>query len=277
MDINAIKTFLEVAKTRHFGHAANALFVSQSTVSARIRSLEESIGAELFIRERGNIRLSPTGEALMTYAQGITTLWARAQQEIASPQGARETIAFGGLSGLWDITLQNWLHQISESHPSLAISADIFSAETLVDRLTKGALDIAFLYDAPQSVNLTAKQLKPIKLLMVSSEPMQELSENWHEHFIRVDWGMNFAVQFAAEFPDIKSSRMMTGLGRIAQEQLKRVNGFAYLAEPAVRADLDAGELYTVPNMPVFKRKAYAIFNHDSAKSALVQELLEAL
>ena len=70
MDINAIKTFLEVAKTRHFGHAANALFVSQSTVSARIRSLEESIGAELFIRERGNIRLSPSGEALMTYAQG---------------------------------------------------------------------------------------------------------------------------------------------------------------------------------------------------------------
>ena len=88
---------------------------------------------------------------------------------------------------------------------------------------------------------------------------------------------MNFAVQFAAEFPEHKSSRMMTGLGRIAQEQLKRVKGYAYLAEPAVRAALDSKELFVVPNTPVFKRKAYAIFNNDSPKSGLVQELLDLL
>ncbi len=277
MDINAIKTFLEVAKTRHFGHAANALFISQSTVSARIRALEESIGAQLFIRERGNIRLSPSGEALMTYAKGITTLWARAQQEIASSDGTRDTIAFGGLSGLWDTTLQNWLYAISQSHPNLAISADIFSAETLVEMLSEGGLDIAFLYDAPQSVNLTAKPLKPIKLMLVSSEPVKVLEPDWVKYFIQVDWGMHFAVQFAAEFPHVRASRMMTSLGRIAQEQLKRAKGYAYLAEPAVRASLSAGELWLVPKMPVFKRKAYAIYNHDNPRSGLIQELLETL
>jgi DNA-binding transcriptional LysR family regulator len=89
---------------------------------------------------------------------------------------------------------------------------------------------------------------------------------------------MHFAVQFAAEFPQVRSSLMMTGLGRIAQGHLKRTKGgYAYLAEPAVRPSLDAGELFLVPKMPVFKRKAYAIYNHDGSKNNLIQELLETL
>ena len=62
MDINALRTFLEIAKTRHFGHAADTLFVSQSTVSARIKTLEDVLGVNLFIRERGNIQLTVAGD-----------------------------------------------------------------------------------------------------------------------------------------------------------------------------------------------------------------------
>ena len=275
MDINALKTFLEVAKTRHFGHAADALFVSQSTVSTRIKTLEEVLGVDLFIRERGNIRLSPSGEALITHAKSMMTLWARAKQEISIPNGVRETLVFGGLSGLWDITLQNWLYQISVSHPKLAIAADIFGAETLFTRVMDGTIDVAFLYDAPQGVNIASKQLKTIELKMVSSRPVEHLEPGWEEDFIRVDWGMNYAVQFAAEFPNLNNSKMTTGLGRIAFEHIKKSTGFAYLAEPAVRDSVESGELYYVPNTPIFKRKAYAIYHQENEKSALIQELIE--
>lgn len=277
MDINALKTFLEVAKTRHFGHAAETLFVSQSTVSARIRTLEDALGVELFIRERGNIRLSPAGDALITHAKSMMTLWARAKQEVAMPKGARETLVFGGLSGLWDITLQNWLYQISESHPKLAIVADIFSAETLFSRIMDGTIDIAFLYDAPQGANVASHQLKTIRLRLVSSHPVEHLDDSWIDDFIQVNWGLNYAVQFAAEFPEIKASKMSTGLGRIAQEQLKRSSGYAYLAEPAVQNSIDNGELFYVPDTPIFKRKAYAIFHDGNEKFELIQELIEDL
>lgn len=277
MDINALKTFLEVAKTRHFGHAADTLYVSQSTVSARIRTLEDALGVDLFIRERGNIRLSPGGEALITHAKSMMTLWARAKQEIAVPKGIQETLVFGGLSGLWDITLQDWLYEVSLAHPKLAITADIFSAETLMSRVMDGTIDVAFLYDAPQGVNIASHQLKTIKLRLVSSEPVDDLGDDWVDDFIHVDWGMNYAVQFATEFPEIKSSKMTTGLGRIAHEQLKRAKGFAYLAEPAVQSSIDRGELFYVSGMPVFKRKAYAIYHQESEKSALIQELIENL
>jgi DNA-binding transcriptional LysR family regulator len=277
MDINALKTFLEVAKTRHFGNAADALFISQSAVSARIRTLEDILGVPLFIRERGNVRLSPSGEALITHAKSMMTLWTRAKQEIAVPTGVRETLIFGGLSGLWDITLQDWLYEISQSHPELAIAADIFGSDTLFSRVMDGTIDVAFLYDAPQGVNIMSQQLKTIKLRMVSTEPVDGLHDGWGEEFIHVDWGLNYAVQFAAEFPEIKSSKMTTGLGRIAFEHIKKANGFAYLAEPAVQESIDNGELFYVPNTPVFKRKAYAIHHQENEKSLLIQELIENL
>ena len=277
MDINALKTFLEVAKTRHFGNAADTLFISQSTVSSRIKALEDVLGVELFIRERGNIHLTPSGEALITHAKSMMTLWTRAKQEIAVPNGIRETLVIGGLSGLWDITLQDWLYDISVSHPSLALSADIFGAETLFSRVMDGTMDVAFMYDAPQGVNIASESLKAIKLRMVSSERIESLEENWFEDFINVDWGMNFAVQFAAEFPEIHSSKMATGLGRIAFEHIKRAKGFAYLAEPAVQSSIDDGELFYVPNTPVFNRHAFAIYPQDNEKSELIKELIEPL
>jgi DNA-binding transcriptional LysR family regulator len=277
IDINALKTFLEVAKTRHFGNAADALFISQSTVSARIKTLEDQLGVALFVRERGNIRLSPSGDALITHAKSMMTLWTRAKQEIAVPNGMRETLIFGGLSGLWDITLQDWLYGISVSHPKLAISADIFGAETLFSRVMDGTMDIAFLYDAPQGVNVGSQPLKTIKLRMVSSEPLKQLPGDWSEDFMHVDWGLNYAVQFAAEFPEIESVKMTTGLGRIAHEHLKRAKGYAYLAEPAVQESIDKGELFYVPNTPVFKRKAYAIYHLENDKVALIQELTECM
>lgn len=277
MDINALKTFLEVAKTRHFGNAADTLFISQSTVSSRIKTLEDVLGVDLFIRERGNIHLTPSGEALTTHAKSMMTLWARAKQEIAVPSGVRETLVFGGLSGLWDITLQDWLYDISMSHPSLAVSADIFGADTLFSRIMDGTMDVGFLYDAPQGANVGSQSLKTIKLRMVSSEPVESLEDDWIEDFINVDWGMNFAVQFASEFPEIRSSKMVTGLGRIAFEHIKRAKGFAYLAEPAVQASVDAGEIFYVPNMPVFKRNAFAIYHQENEKLELIKELIETL
>ena len=277
MDINALKTFLEVAKTHHFGNAADTLFVSQSTVSARIKTLEDQLGVNLFIRERGKIRLSPSGNALITHAKSMMTLWTRAKQEIALPKGVRETLVVGGLSGLWDITLQNWLYDVSNSHSELAISADIFGAETLFTRVMDGTMDVAFLYDAPQGVNVGSQQIKTIKLRLVSSVPVDTLPDDWTKSFMQVNWGLNFAVQFAAEFPDFESSKMSTGLGRIAYEHIKRAKGYAYLAEPTVQESINKGELFYVPDTPVFKRRAYAIYHLESPKAALIQELTDFL
>jgi DNA-binding transcriptional LysR family regulator len=65
MDIDLLKTFLEVYRTRHFGRTAENLYLTQSAVSARIRLLEETLGVPLFTRTRNDIQLTPAGTRLL--------------------------------------------------------------------------------------------------------------------------------------------------------------------------------------------------------------------
>ena len=59
MDTELLKTFLEVNRTRHFGKAAENLYLTQSAVSARIKLLEDLLGTPLFSRARNNVQLTP--------------------------------------------------------------------------------------------------------------------------------------------------------------------------------------------------------------------------
>ena len=83
MDTELLKTFLEVQKTRHFGKAADNLYLTQSAVSFRIRQLEQSLGVTLFNRYRNNIQLTSAGEMLLPHAQAVLNAISSAKQQIA--------------------------------------------------------------------------------------------------------------------------------------------------------------------------------------------------
>ena len=68
MDFELLRTFLEVARLRHFGQAAEALNLTQAAVSARIKLLETNLGVRLFDRIRRDIQLTPEGHGHPLYA-----------------------------------------------------------------------------------------------------------------------------------------------------------------------------------------------------------------
>ena len=74
MDHDLLKTFVEVSKTRHFGKAAENLYLTQAAVSSRVRQLESQLSVQLFFRQRNNIHLTPAGEKLLPLADASLTL-----------------------------------------------------------------------------------------------------------------------------------------------------------------------------------------------------------
>src|ERR1700674_4756419 len=82
MEIDQIETFLAVISSGGFHRAADALRVSQPAVSARIRSLEDSLGVTLFDRVRSNLHLSPAGKALRPHAEQLLRTVALARQAV---------------------------------------------------------------------------------------------------------------------------------------------------------------------------------------------------
>lgn len=277
MDINDFKTFLEVNRTRHFGHAADNLCITQSTVSARIRALEAQLGNKLFIRERNNLQLTSTGEKFLQYAEIITNTWRRAQQELGISAGAQESLVVGGVPSLWDIVIQRWLYQVYSCAPGVMVYAEQLSHEVLHKRIINHTLDVAFVYDAPLHDQLESRQLEVIPLLLVSAQAGMDLQRAVSDKYILVDWGPSFLSQHASFFQAMARPIMHSGTAQLALQFLLKVKGCAYLALPQVQEYLDQGVLFQVTGAPEYERTAYALTHKANDKAVLLGELLALL
>lgn len=105
MDIEIFRTFLEVEQLRHFGKAAKELFVAQAAVSSRIRLLEETLGASLFVRQTLQIDLTPEGHRFKRHAERFIAEWRKARQDVGLGRNGIQ-LAFGGTFRVWNAGLQ---------------------------------------------------------------------------------------------------------------------------------------------------------------------------
>ncbi len=82
MELDQLRVFLAVADSRSFTEAAHRLYLSHSTISRRISSLEEELGKELFLRDNAVHGLTEAGELLCGYAREIVALADEAEAKI---------------------------------------------------------------------------------------------------------------------------------------------------------------------------------------------------
>jgi DNA-binding transcriptional LysR family regulator len=274
VDIDLLKTFLEINRTRHFGRAADNLFLTQSAVSSRIRQLEEAVGADLFTRTRNDIQLTPAGSRLLKYAESILNTWNRARQEASLGETNKLSLAVGGMASLWDILLQNWIHTLSQHFPSLVLQAEAHGRDALIRKLRDGVLDVGFMFEPPQAAELHVREIATIRLTMVSSTPALVAREAIGDGYVMVDWGTSFAITHARHFPDMPPPRLRVGLGRMALAFVLERGGAAYLAERTVTEHLARGQLHRVADAPVIDHQVYAVWTSGSDRNALLEQAL---
>jgi len=274
MDIDLLKTFLEVYRTRHFGRTAENLYLTQSAVSARIRLLEETLGVPLFTRTRNDIQLTPAGTRLLKYAESILNSWNRARQDTALGDEETVSLAIGASYSLWDILLQDWTHALHRALPRVALQAEAHGPDVLVRRLHDRALDIVFMFEPPQMAELEAREIALIKLIMVADRPQLAAREAVGRGYIMADWGTSFAIAHARHFPDMPPPAVRMGLGRMALAFLLSNGGATYLAEQMVSEYLQSGRLYRVEDAPAIDRQVYAVYPLASERKTLLEQVL---
>lgn len=277
MDISLLKTFLEVARKRHFGKAAESLFVTQSAVSARIKLLESSLGVELFRRQRNDIQLTPAGMRLVRYAETIVNGWERVRHEIALEEQGAESVAIGSPFDLWGILLRDWAARLRRRSSNLVLQIEVQPSEILVNRLVNGLLDLAILFEPPQISDLAIRQVMDIPLVLVSSRPQASVEEAMRQDYFMVDWGNVFALQHAERFPHLSSPAARLASGVLALDLMRETGGAAYLARPLVEQQLANGELFLVEEAPVIERTVFAIYRPGDEQKTYMQQALAVL
>lgn len=277
MDTELLKTFLEVSKTRHFGKAAENLYVTQAAVSSRIRQLESRLGLELFSRLRNNLQLTPAGERFLPHAESVLNAWHRAVQEVSINPNQSTQLALGGSPNIWDLVLQSSLIQLKLSMPDLAIRAEVLSQSVVARQLLERSLDLALVFDAPKVEELESVKLMQMPLELVATKPDQKFDQMNDIGYIMLDWGTLFSVQHAKLCKDLPAPVLHTNLARVALDYMLQAGGAAYLPKLLTDAYIDQGLLYRIDGAPEMHRDLFASFHRENEKRALIEDVIRLL
>ncbi|EPE53881.1 LysR family transcriptional regulator [Salmonella enterica subsp. enterica serovar Paratyphi A str. YN09620] len=271
MDTELLKTFLEVSRTRHFGRAAEALYLTQSAVSFRIRQLENQLGVNLFTRHRNNIRLTTAGEKLLPYAETLMNTWQAARKEVAHTSRHNE-FSIGASASLWECMLNAWLgrlYQLQEPQSGLQFEARIAQRQSLVKQLHERQLDLLITTEAPKMDEFSSQLLGHFTLALYCSSPARKKSEL---NYLRLGWGPDFQQHETGLIAADEVPVLTTSSAELARQQLSALNGCSWL--PVNWAN-EKGGLHTVADSATLSRPLYAIWLQNSDKYSLICDLLK--
>lgn len=273
MDTELLKTFLAVEKFRHFGRAAESLYLTPAAISARIRQLETTVGSPLFTRHRNNVTLTQAGEQLKPYAEEILASWNRALQESSHGSGDARQLAIGGTANIWDCALLEYLHRIHVAHPALALRAECQGSEYLTAQLQGRQLDMAVLFDPLKLDGLEREKIAEISLVMVATEAGKTVAQALASDYVQVEWGVRFGMQLAKQLPRHPRPALVSSTGRIALDYVLRNGGALYFPELSARGMLKAGSLHRVVDAVEITQPVYVSYLKDSVKRGLLKDL----
>jgi DNA-binding transcriptional LysR family regulator len=268
VDTELLKTFLEVSRTRHFGRAAEALYLTQSAISFRIRQLENQLGVNLFTRHRNNIRLTAAGEKLLPYAETLMSTWQLARKEVANTSRHNE-FSIGASASLWECMLNGWLGRLYTEHNNLQFEARIAQRQSLVKQLHERQLDLLITTEAPKMDEFSSQLLGHFTLALYCANPSQVKA---NLNYLRLEWGPDFHQHEAGLIPSDDIPLLTTSSAELARQQLAPLKGCAWL--PMAWAKMKDG-LHTVSDSATLSRPLYAIWLQNSDKQAQIREILK--
>ena len=261
MDITLARTFIAICDLGNFLKASERLYVTQSTVSSRVRLLEDLLGQVLFVRTKAGANLTPAGNQFKPFAEKLVQTWEQARQRVGLPEDFRSMFSVGVEFTLWERLLVHWIPWIRSAIPDMAIRTDVGSSAYLVRQMVDGLLDLVVTYTPQQRPGLVIEHLMDEELVFVSSDP--KTNGPWEPGYIYVDWGPEFGIEHMDAFPHNDAPVVAVTYGPLALQQIILHGGAAYLPMRLVRPRLEDGSLYQIDKMPSFMRPVYSIYLQD--------------
>lgn len=265
MNDASLRTFLAIIETGSLVRASEALHVTQSTVTARLQTLEEELGQPLIVRRKSGATLTPAGVRLERYAVTITDLWGQARQETALPDGFSGVCNIACEPDLWPGLGDRFYRSLLTNHPQLAISVWRGSQSEVADWMAGGKSDLAITTRAAFGAHQEQIALPPDRLVLVSDRPDRPI--RFDPGYVFVEAGEEFGRAHAAEFADAGTASLTFGDARLGLEHLLSEGGSAYLPARMANPHIATNRLFQLPNAPEFSRRVFLTVN-TSARQA---------
>lgn len=148
LDVKRLRILREVAEHGSFSAAADSLHLTQSAVSQQIAALEREAGTMLIDRNRGNLRLTDPGEALVSHADAVLARLDEAERElheIAGLRGGRVRVASFPTAGATVVIRA--VASFRRKYPEVELKMSEAEPNASIPQLHAGEHDLALVYD----------------------------------------------------------------------------------------------------------------------------------
>src|SRR6478672_1079591 len=171
MEIRQLKAFLAIAEAKTFTAGAKATNVTQAAISMQIRQLEEAVGLPLFTRTPRRVILTEAGEHLLGRARSILREHDAALAELAELGGVEHgRLRIGSSSSSFATDQLPWiLTELRKKYANAEINVSAGTSDRLVDKLTHGQIDIAFVSMPVESPLITTDKLFTDEIVAIAS------------------------------------------------------------------------------------------------------------
>ena len=167
MDLVALQIFKTVVEEGGINSGAKRLHRVPSNVTMRIKQLEASLGATLFVREKRRLALSPAGELFLGYAEQLLEISERARHAVQD-DAPRGVLRIGALESIVASRLPPLLSAYHRKFPGVRVELTTGTNDVLVDGVLNRRLDAAFVVEADAAAGLESMATFKEELVLIA-------------------------------------------------------------------------------------------------------------
>ncbi|MEL7465486.1 MAG: LysR family transcriptional regulator [Pseudomonadota bacterium] len=272
MNDAALRTFIAIAEEGSLVRASERLNVTQSTVTARLQTLEAELGQPLFTRGKSGARLTAAGARFRRYAEAMTSLWGQARQDVGLPEGVTGVCNIASHPDLWNGFGAPAAEAIRKA--GCAVAAWPCDARELDGWLGSGLADFALAHQPSGREGVSNRSLGAEPILLYSTDANAPL--RFDPKYVFVDNGEAFGRAHHAAYADADTARLSFGSAHWALAHLEANGGSAYLPRSVAAASRRV--LFEVRDAPAFSRAVFLVtLDRVAATWPWLEKVAEAL
>ncbi|MBO0995983.1 LysR family transcriptional regulator [Bacillus sp. SD088] len=288
MELRQLYTFRTVATTLNFTRAAEALNYVPSNVTMQIKALEEELGVRLFDRLGKQLVLTTAGERFLTHIQDVLNKLNEARNAVLDNDDLTGTITISANEVLCAYRLPVVFHLFRSRYPGVRLIFRSVPNQQLKQTLFEGTADVVFMLD--ETIRSTGIAVEPLveetfRFFAAPDHPLAKRTElkleDFHEAvFLTNEKGCTYRTMFDRSFEQ-EGIDTITHLEFQNAEAIKQCAitgiGIAFLPEITAKAEVERGELVTlpwqIPDLHVYTQMGW---HKDKWLSPIIQSFIEA-
>ena len=286
MDIRALEVFCRIVELKSFSRAAEAVYLTQPTVSGHIKVLEEFVGVKLLDRLGREVLPTKAGELLYGYAKQILALRNQAIQALEEYKGSlKGHLVIGGSNIPGEYVLPTLLATFKARYPEISITLKIADSREIVRGVLEGTVELGAVgakFDDGQLIYLKLLEDELVLALPPghawASKPVVALEELVEQPMIlrEVGSGSRKVFEDALHAARLDSSALAVvaelGSTEAVRQAVKSGAGVSVISLRAIQDDLDRGILRTVPLEGIrLTRDFYLVYHKNRSRSPLCE------